>query len=196
VYQTFKKFGTQPVWLLLTNTQIDSIMVSIELMQSLEAATTAMRNLFNQAPDRVYCNDTDPRVKYHMGALYLTGAPRKEFQQQAAIGLVGSFLLNIMPKSTLAASPIVKSKYQGSDSYDDDFNRYCQDAATSFTVSDSALRQILGVSGTPGLASKHKIVNLVKAATDKDITAAYETASGLIHAEGPEAGQAAGPSAP
>lgn len=179
VHQTFRKFGTQPIWYILSDNQADGIFYSVRLMSEFEEETKELvdQHENNREDSPCYMLKTDRRVFYHMGARFLTESQREIPNQSASIGLIGSFLHKIQPRSTLTKSPIIQSKYQSHESYDDQFDKSCQQAAMNISVTDNALKKILGVSATPELCSKKMIVNMVRMATGKDVGAAYDEAA-------------------
>ena len=110
----------------------------------------------------------DPRLQYHMGAAFLTGAPRKTFVHPAPIGAVGSFLFNLRGGSTLAQSPLItrtsgtghsrEKEYMGKLGYDEEWEVLCAGLrGQKGTITEAVSRALSGVSAK-GIMSKEAYV--------------------------------------
>lgn len=106
---------------------------------------------FPGAPDLVRVTRTQRLVSanpisFHLGARYLTGAPRADYddaQWNGVLGRLGSFICNVFPQSTLAKSPHLmkdnRKTYQDYDDYNAQFDALC---ASYVTTSAAALEEV------------------------------------------------------
>jgi hypothetical protein len=99
------------------------------------AAAEAIEELIAGSKKAAEEKAVDLRLTYHMGAMYLTGQPRKVFTNPAPIGTVGSFLLNLKGSSSLTASPLISKEdpsthtrvktYEGQFGFDECWEAFC-----------------------------------------------------------------------
>jgi hypothetical protein len=140
----------------------------------------------------------DPRVRYHMGALFLTGGAhgRMEFATPEMTGHLGSMLYHMYTKGTLTLSPSIttgtgadiKLIYQNSDSYDQSWDDKCQGlAAAMVTATSATINKVCGASGD-GMGDRNSWVQLQLAigayADVAAAEAAYEALMDIIRAPG------------
>ena len=140
----------------------------------------------------------DPRLQYHMGAVFLTGAPRKVFVSPAPIRTIGSFLFNLRGGSTLAQSPLItrpsatgrsrEREYMGKHGYDEEWETLCAGLrGQKATVTEAVSRALSGVN-TAGVMSKEAYVRFCAiAGTDAGVAVQnYDEAVAVLAADDDE----------
>jgi hypothetical protein len=104
-------------------------------IEEMVAAAKVIEDLIKGFKQAAQDKTVDPRLKYYMGAMYLTGAPREIFTNPAPIGTVGSFLFNLKGSSSLTASPLISKEdplartrvkaYEGQFGFDERWEAFC-----------------------------------------------------------------------
>jgi hypothetical protein len=102
----------------------------------------------------------DNPAAYHIGAKYLTGRERANFNDADAgivLGRVGTFLTTFFNKTSLAKSPHIKKQdvavYQEYDDFSGDFERICSAYKDMMIKADAAMfKKLEEVSNSAGIA--------------------------------------------
>lgn len=102
------------------------------------------------------------RISYHVGASYFTGRARADFEDTAAedfLGRIGTFILSMMPKSTLAQSPhLTASKIESYPEYDPSWaNTLIQFKASAAAGAGEALKKVINESTVASVATLNKV---------------------------------------
>ncbi|CAH0387134.1 unnamed protein product [Bemisia tabaci] len=104
------------------------------------------------------------RIQYHIGASYFTGRGRADFEDTSAedfLGRIGTFILSMMPKSTLAQSPhLTQNKVKSYPDYDPQWaNTLIQFKASAAAGAGEALKKVINASSAATPESLEKIKN-------------------------------------
>ncbi|CAH0388462.1 unnamed protein product [Bemisia tabaci] len=104
----------------------------------------------------------ESRIAYHIGASYFTGKARMDFEDTSAedmLSRIGTFILAMMPKSTLAQSPyLTQAKVESYPDYDPQWsNTLIQFKASAAAGAGEALRRVLNESSVASAEAVEKI---------------------------------------
>jgi hypothetical protein len=123
VHATLKEFSTNKAFTVAPHAE------------EMHVAAKAIEDLIQEFKKATEDKAVDPRLKYHMGAAYLTGSPRVTFTDPAPIGTVGSFLFNLKGSSSLTSSPLISKEdpatctrvktYEGQFRFDESWEAFC-----------------------------------------------------------------------
>lgn len=102
------------------------------------------------------------RISYHVGASYFTGKGKADFEDTSAedfLGRIGTFILSMMPKSTLAQSPhLSQNKVESYPDFDPQWsNTLIQFKASAAAGAGEALKKVINSGTTASAESLEKL---------------------------------------
>ena len=115
----------------------------------------------------------DPRMRNHEGRVYLTGKADKHriMDMMVPLGVIGSFLFQKCPNSTMTASPLIsirnrnnrmEAKYQNHHGFSAEFDELCRVTKDKVLEVTKEVKDLIGVSDTTLAISKADYVNLMQ----------------------------------
>jgi hypothetical protein len=142
IHAIIKKFGH------------NMVVTANDLAQELIDAARIIEDILDNAKASRAKKAVDNRLKYHMGATFLTKKLRMTIGALAPIGTLGSYLVNCQKSSTLTHSPLIRRKVDGkmtkvyvnAEGYNEAYQKLC--AALNRTISANALNAINALSGS------------------------------------------------
>jgi hypothetical protein len=101
IHATIKKFGH------------NMVVMANDLAQELIDAARIVEDILDNAKASRAKKAVDDRLKYHMGATFLTKKSRMTIGALAPIGALGCYLFNCQKSSTLTRSPLIRREVDG-----------------------------------------------------------------------------------